>query len=156
MYVYRLVLCDCVHGKGQHQLGLGKRSFKEGPFYRPCQQTLLPIHRWLSCSQLCSRMLRLVWRVSQDQSRPFCNWSLRESNRWSPTPQVGEVLSQKDPLQAVDLLLWLGAGRHWFRHRKYTASAQHRFTNLRSNLSKLRCHTLALQAMLRPHLYLSW
>ena len=61
MYVCLTVaLCDCIHGKRQHQLGQGERSFKEVPFSRPCEQTWLATHYWLSCSQLCSRTLRLV------------------------------------------------------------------------------------------------
>ena len=37
-----------------NQLGQGERSFKETLFSRPCEQTWLATHHWLSCSQLYS------------------------------------------------------------------------------------------------------
>ena len=46
MYVCLTVaLCDCVHGKGQHQLGQGEWSFKEVPFSRMHEQTWLAIYQ---------------------------------------------------------------------------------------------------------------
>ena len=125
MYVFLTVsLCDCVHGKGQHQLGQGERSFKEVPFSQPRKQTWLATHHWLSCSQTCSRALRLVWEIMKRYPRinlgPFANGPSGNqtgdphfTSRWNH-----QILSQ-DQLQAVDLLLWLGARRHWCRCRKY-------------------------------------
>ena len=155
MYVCLTVaLCDCVHGKGQHQLGQEERSVKEVPFSWPREQTWLATHHWLSCSQLCSWALRLVEEVSQDQSRPFRNWSFQESTGDPHFTSRGnnQILSQKDPLQAVGLLLWLGARRHWYRCRKYyiCPAPPHQPLNYPP---KLGCHTLALQGKLRPHLY---
>ena len=50
---------DCVHGKGQHQLGLGGRSLKGVPLSQLiCTSTDYKIVR-LSCNQLCSRALKL-------------------------------------------------------------------------------------------------
>ena len=62
MYVCLTVaLCDCVHGKEQHQLGQGETFFKEVLFSRPSEQIWLATHHWLSGSQRCSRALRLGW-----------------------------------------------------------------------------------------------
>ena len=62
-----------------------------------------------------------------------------------------QILSQKDSLQAVGLLLWLGAKRHWCRCRKYylCPAPSHQPTNYPP---KLGCHMLALQGTLQPHL----
>ena len=47
-----VALCNCVHGKGQHQLSTGERPFKEVPFFRPHEKAWVATHHWLSCSQL--------------------------------------------------------------------------------------------------------
>ena len=62
-----------------------------------------------------------------------------------------QILYQKYPLQAVGLLLWLGARRHWCRRREYyiCPAPLHQPPNYPPNLN---CHTLALQGTLRPHL----
>ena len=110
-----VALCDCVHVKGQHQLGWGERSFKEAPFSRPRDQTWLATHHCLSCSQLCSRALRLVWvtmkRYPRTNPGPF---AIGPFGNWTGDPHFKDrgnhqILSQKD----------LGAKRHWCRHRKY-------------------------------------
>ena len=85
-----VALCDCFHGKEQHQLGQRERSFKEVLFFRLCEQIWLATHRWLSCSQLCSRALRLGWETMKRYPRTI------------PGPFTISLLgneSQKDPLQ---------------------------------------------------------
>ena len=77
MYVW-LPLCDCVYGKGQLQLGHGKRSLIEVRLLWPHGHTWLVTRRWLSCSRLCSTGTKVWLRnhemTSQDQCS-FC-WFL--------------------------------------------------------------------------------
>ena len=51
-----VALCDSVLGKGQHQLGRGERSYFPNRASKPGSRHTI---HWLSCSQLCSRALRL-------------------------------------------------------------------------------------------------
>ena len=51
--------------------------------------------------------------ISQDYSRPFCNWSIRESNRQPPTLQVGEI-TKSSPRRAHCYSWW-----HKCRSSKY-------------------------------------
>ena len=94
--------------------------------------------------------------VSQDHSSP-----LEISPSWNRTGEPHftgkenhQILSQKDPLRAVSLLLWLGARRHLCRHRKYYISPAP-LHQPRNYPLKLDCHTPAIQGTLRPHLYSS-
>ena len=64
-----------------------------------------------------------------------------------------QILSLKDPWQAVGLLLWLGARRHWCRHRKYYVCPAPLYQPP-NYPPKLGCHTLALQGTLQPGLWL--
>ena len=54
-----VALCDCVHGKGQHQLSQGEVTFQKVLFSQPLKQAWLVTQRWLSGSKLCYRALRL-------------------------------------------------------------------------------------------------
>ena len=47
-----VTLCDCIHGKEQHQLRQGERSFNKVLFSQPHKQTWLVTHHWLSCRAL--------------------------------------------------------------------------------------------------------
>ena len=38
-YEYHVPICDCAHGKGQHQRGGGDRFLKEVLFTQPLEQT---------------------------------------------------------------------------------------------------------------------
>ena len=90
---------------------------------------------------------RNIDEVCQDQSRSFHNWSFWESNRWLPhftNRGNHQILSQKDPLQAVGLLLWLGGRRHWCRGRKYYICPEPLYKPP-NYPPKLGCQTLALQ-----------
>ena len=112
MYVCMFNRCPCVHGKGQHQLG------QEVLFSRPSKQTWLATHRWLSGSQPCSRALRLVWKTNPVTFTIGLSRN-RTGHSHFTSRQNHHFLSQKDSLQAVGLLFWLGARRHWCRRRKY-------------------------------------
>ena len=63
MYVYRTPLCYCVHETGLHQLAMGEKFLKGVLLSQPHEQTCLVTHLWLSCSQRCSRILRLGWET---------------------------------------------------------------------------------------------
>ena len=77
MYVCLTVaLCDCVHGMGQYQLGLGKMSLKGVPI--TTMQANLARDTPLAVIQPTLLKgtkvgLKNHEEVSQDQSRPFCN-----------------------------------------------------------------------------------
>ena len=62
MAVYRSSLCDHGHGKGQHQLGQGERTFDGVLLFRPREKTWLATHHWLSCCHPCSETLRFDLR----------------------------------------------------------------------------------------------
>ena len=166
----------CAHGKGQHQLGQGEWSFKEVQFSRlrkqtslcdpswvsrieKKKQTWLVTHHWLSVNQLCSRALRLIWKTMKRYPRtnpgPFAIGpsGIKPATPHSTSRGNHQILSQRDQLQAVGLLLWLGASRHWCRCRKYYICPEplHQLLNYPP---KLGCHMLALQGMLRSHLVL--
>ena len=132
MYVcLTAAFCDCIHGKGQHQLGQGERSVKEVPFSRLHKQTWLATHHWLSCSQLCSRALKLLWetmkRFSRTNPGPFAIDPSRKQ-----TSQVGEI-TKSSPRRTL-CKLWVcffcweleGTGAD----AGNTTSAQHCLTNL--------------------------
>ena len=153
MYVCLMVaLCDCVNGKGQYQLSQGERFFKEVPFFRPRKQIWLATNHWLSYSQLCSRALRLVWETMKRYPRtnpgPFTigPFGHRTGNPHFTSRGNHQILTQKDPLQAVGLPLWLGARRHWCKCHICPATI-HQPPNYPP---KLDCHTLALEGTLRP------
>ena len=116
MYVCRSPFCDFVRGKRQHQLGQGERSFKEVPLSRPHEQTWLATHHWLSCSQLCSKTLMLVWETNPD---PF---AIGPSGNQTGDLQRHRYGGHEIPLEAVGLLLWLGVRRDWCRRSKYYIS----------------------------------
>ena len=130
--------------------GIGERSFKEVSISWPQEQTWLATHHWLLSSQLCSRELRLDMRNHEEHPRTnpglFRNWSFQESNRWPPTSQVGG--SQRTYCK-LWVYFWLGAGKHWCRHRKYyiCPAPLHQPLNYPP---KLGCHTLVLQGTLKP------
>ena len=116
MYVYRLPFCDCVHGKGQTA-----STEQRIPISLPNEQTWLATHHWLSWWQLCFRTLRSGWETMKRYPRPFRNWSSRESNRRPPhfiSRGNRQILTQKNPLQEVGLLLWPGGRMHWRRRNK--------------------------------------
>ena len=85
---------------------------------------------------------------------PFCNWSfLRSETATTHSRSRGnyKIKLPKGQLQAVCLPLWLGARRHWCRHRKYYICPAPPHQPLNSP-PMLGCHTLALQDTLRPQL----
>ena len=106
------------------------RSFKEVLFSQPCEQTWPVTHHWLSGSQLWSRALRLVWETMKRNPRtnpgPFVIGPSGNQTRGDPhftSRGNHQILSKKDPLQAVGLLLWLGVRSHCCRRRKYYSTA---------------------------------
>ena len=113
--------------------GLSKKSYFPDCMNKPGSRHT---NSWLSCSQLFTKVgLRNHEEVSQDHSRPFS-----PSRNWIGDPHFTstgnlQILSQMDQFQAVGLLLWLGARRHWCRRRKYYICP--------APLPKLGCHTLA-------------
>ena len=102
MYVYWSPFCDCVHGKGQHQLGQGEKSFKEVLFSQPSEQTWLMTHHWLSCSQIYPRTLRLGWETMKRYPRtipgPFSSTANLTSN-------VGEI-TKFPPIRTHCFFVW--------------------------------------------------
>ena len=98
--MHACMLTDCssvtvYKAREQNQLGLGERSFKGVLFSQPGKQIWLVTRHWLSCSQLCSRALKLGWEandeVTEDNSRPLCNGSFLGIEPATPILQVGEI-----------------------------------------------------------------
>ena len=82
---------DCVHGKGQHQLGLGKRSLKES--YFPKLASNSGSRHTIACHSATllygTRVgLRNYKDISQVHSKPFLIGTLQESNF---QPQVNNI-----------------------------------------------------------------
>ena len=148
MYVYWLPLCNCVHGKGQHQLGLGESSIVPTARVNLARNTLLA-----DMQQLCSRALKLGWETMEKYPRtipgpiPIGPKENRISNPHFTSWQNYQILSQKDPSWAVGLLLWLDGRRYWCLYRKYFLFPAY--------TSHLGCLTLSLHSMLGPHLLAS-
>ena len=144
MYVYRSPLCDCIHGK--NQLGLGKTSYCPNCVKKPGSQHTVGRH-----AVNFALRLRLGWKIIKRYRKTIPRYFAVSSRNQSDDRQFisrgcHQIRSQKDPLQAVDLLLWLGAKWYWCRSGR-CRSVQQRLTNL-----KLGCHMLTLQGILRTHL----
>ena len=115
MYVYPSPLCDYIHGKENKVLtGAREDLSRLCLFSQLCEQTLL----WYTKVQL-----RNHEKIFQDCSRPFCNWSFRESNQQPRFTIRGnhQIIFHKYPLLAVNLLLWLGAWR-WTQEKLHFPS----------------------------------
>ena len=78
MYVYRPPFCDCVHGKGQHPLDPGERSFRS----KPGSQGTIGCNS-ANFAQGHYGWAEKPWRgtPSHDHSRHFLNWSFWELNQ---------------------------------------------------------------------------
>ena len=79
------------------------------------------IHCWLQCNQLCSGTLRMGWKIMLRYLRTIRGLSVMEIELTQSPPHRGrnhQILSQKSPLQAAGLLLWLGARRHCYKPKK--------------------------------------
>ena len=79
-----VALCDCVHAKGQYQLGPGKRSLKEVLFSKKRYLKTIPGPLQLILPRIEPATLHFTSRGNY------------------------QILFQKEPLQAVGMLLWLG------------------------------------------------
>ena len=111
MYVYRSPFSDFVYEKGPRKWGQGKRSFREVVFSRPHEQTWLRTHRWLSCSQLWPRELRLGWKTlkrsagtSLQALLQFIHPGTEPATHFKSSGNP-RIRSEKNPLKAVGLVL---------------------------------------------------
>ena len=86
-------LCDCVHGKGQHQLGLREMFLKEVLFSQPHAQTWLTTHHLLMYSRLCSRALRLGWETMKRYPRTLLSvFAIRNLHQEEGATKLGVSL----------------------------------------------------------------
>ena len=94
------------------------RSFQRSPALFSWPQTWLAINHWLWGTKVG---LRNHEEVPQTIPGPFAIDSSGDqtNNPHFTSRGIHQILSQKDLLEAVGLLLWLGARRHRCRCRKY-------------------------------------
>ena len=140
--------------KGTVSAGPRRKAFQRSPVF----PTWLATNYWLPCSHLCSRALRWGWETMKRYPGtipgPFAIGLSGNQTGDSHFTNRGnnQILTQKDPLQAVGVLLWLGARRHWWcRRRKYyiCPTPLHQPPNFPP---KLGYHTLVLQGTQPTHL----
>ena len=150
---------------GQHHLGLGNGSLFIDSYCpnhtsNPGLQHFATRY-WMSCSQPCSRVLRLDWKSMNRYWRVFSDlFSIGPSRNRTGDPHFTSKgnhpkAEEGTVLQVMGLFLWLGARRHRCRHRKYyiCSAPLHQPPNYPP---KLIYHTLAIKAfcfLVATHLF---
>ena len=126
MYVYRSgPLCDCVHGKRQHQPGPTGEVPQRSSLFATGRATWFGTYCWLSCTRPCSRTLSLGWRTMSKYFRTVPDpFAIIPSGNWTgdhhfTSRRNHQILTQKDPLWAMGLLLWMEARFYSYRNTKY-------------------------------------
>ena len=110
MYVYRLPSVTVSMERDSINWTKGRGLSKKSNF--PDHMSILGSRHTIGC-QPCFRTLKTGRETTIPGPfaiKPACPDFTSYGNH--------QILSQKDPLQAVGLLLWLGARSHWCRRRK--------------------------------------
>ena len=108
-----VTLCDCVNRKGAVSNGPCRRRGLSKKSYFPNQTSKPGSWHTIACHEAIFALgytgIRNHDVVSQNHSRPFHNWSGPSGNRTGDPHFTSrgnhQILSQKDPLQAVGLLV---------------------------------------------------
>ena len=124
-----------------------KSSYLSGPNKRATFGSCLgrPNLLFVACdTPLAVVQPTLIWVWAMKRHPRTIPGPIPISTSWSQTRNLHftsrgnhQIFSQKHPLQAVSLLLWLGARMHWCRRRKhYIFPAPLCFTNLQIILQR--------------------